>query len=188
MITIFTTTKNFEGEFEIIQENALSNWRTLSNQIEIFIMGDSIGAKEAAIRNNAKYIKDNKISIYLNSSGKPLFMRGYRSIIHKAALNECLAAGILKLTNWSKKQPLYDCMCGSGTFLIEAAMSAFNIPPRILRADYSFLNYKDFDEILWTRIIKKSNKKINYDTIKLYGSDLVDNNIKICLESLKKLK
>ena len=81
----------------------------------------------------AIYIKDREMKVFLNSSGWPLFMRGYRTKIHKAALNENLASGIIGLTNWDKTKSLYDPMCGSGTFLIEAAMHAFNIPPRILR-------------------------------------------------------
>jgi len=79
------------------------------------------------------YINNKKINVYLNSSGWPLFMRGYKSKIHKASLNESLAAGILQLSKWNKDSSLYDPMCGSGTFLIEAALKAFNIPPRILR-------------------------------------------------------
>ena len=51
-------------------------------------------------------------------------------------------------------------MCGSGTFLIEAAMHAFNIPPRILRESYSFKNWNDFDEPLWTRINKEEKNSI----------------------------
>ena len=78
MITIFATPKNFEGEFKIIQENALSNWRTLSNQIEIFIMGDSIGAKEAAIRNNAKYIKDIPVTTHGTPTIPGLFQTAER--------------------------------------------------------------------------------------------------------------
>ena len=87
------------------------------------------------------YIKNKKMKVFLNSSGWPVFMRGYRTKIHKAALNESLASGILMLTDWNKKDPLYDPMCGSGTFLIEGAMLAFNIPPRILREYYAFKKF-----------------------------------------------
>ena len=99
------------------------------------------------------YIKNKKVNVYLNSSGWPLFMRGYKSKIHKASLNESLAGGILHLSNWNKDSVLYDPMCGSGTFLIEAALSAFNIPPRILRTTYAFKNWKDFNQNLWDKII-----------------------------------
>ena len=134
------------------------------------------------------YIKNNKIKVFLNSSGWPLFMRGYRSKIHKAALNESLAAGILQLTKWNKKDPIYDPMCGSGTFVIEAAMIAFNIPPRFLRSHYGFKKWKNFDSNLWESIIKEENQKINYKNIKFYGSDIMTNNIKIAQTSIDKLE
>ena len=134
------------------------------------------------------YINNKKINVYLNSSGWPLFMRGYKSKIHKASLNESLAAGILHLSKWNKDNALYDPMCGSGTFLIEAALSAFNIPPRILRSAYAFKNWKNFDNKLWDKILKEEDAKIKYSNIKLYGSDHLSNNIKIAQNSLEKLK
>ena len=134
------------------------------------------------------YIKNKKMKVFLNSSGWPLFMRGYRTKIHKAALNESLASGILMLTDWNKQDPLYDPMCGSGTFLIEGAMLAFNIPPRILREYYAFKKWKDFDEALWNKVIKEENDKIKYSDVKLYGSDFLSNNIKIANDSINKLK
>jgi len=134
------------------------------------------------------YIKNKKMKVFLNSSGWPLFMRGYRTKIHKAALNESLASGILMLTDWNKQDPLYDPMCGSGTFLIEGAMLAFNIPPRILREYYAFKKWKDFDQVLWNKVIKEENDKIKYSDVKLYGSDFLSNNIKIANDSINKLK
>lgn len=133
------------------------------------------------------YIKNKKMKVFLNSSGWPLFMRGYRSKIHKAALNESLAAGILKLTNWDKDTALYDSFCGSGTFLIEAAMDAFKIPPRILRTFYAFQNWKNFDKKILGKIIKEEQNKIKYKEINLYGSDIVSQNIKLAKESIEKL-
>ena len=133
------------------------------------------------------YIKDKKIKVFLNSSGWPLFMRGYRSKIHKASLNESLAAGILKLTNWDKTAPLYDLFCGSGTFLIEAAMDAFKIPPRILRNFYAFKNWKNFDQKLWEKIIEGEQNKIQYKDIELYGSDIIPQNIQLSEQSIEKL-
>jgi len=134
------------------------------------------------------YIKNKKMKVFLNSSGWPLFMRGYRTKIHKAALNESLASGILMLTDWNKKDALYDPMCGSGTFLIEGAMLAFNIPPRILREYYAFKKWKDFDKTLWNKVVKEENDKIKYSDVKLYGSDFLSNNIKIANDSINKLK
>jgi len=133
------------------------------------------------------YIKNKKIKVFLNSSGWPLFMRGYRSKIHKAAINESLAAGILQLTNWDKNTALYDSFCGSGTFLIEAAMDAFKIPPRILRTFYAFQNWKNFDKKLLDKIIKEEQNKTECKEINLYGSDIVSQNIQLAKESIEKL-
>ena len=58
MITIFTTPKDFKNEFEIIQKNAINSWRMLSNDIEIIIMGNSIGSKDMAESIQAVYIKN----------------------------------------------------------------------------------------------------------------------------------
>ena len=134
------------------------------------------------------FINNDKIQIYFDSSGRPLFMRGYRTVIHKAALNESLAAGLILLSNWNKKDNFYDIMCGSGTIPIEAALIAYNIPPRILRNDYAFQKWDDFDPELWKKIIDQSNDKINdKNQINIYGSDLIDKNILLCKSSIEKL-
>ena len=75
------------------------------------------------------YIENHTLKIFLNTSGKPLFMRGYKGKIHKTSLNEALAAGIIMMSGWRRTQPLYDPMCGSGTFPIEAALIGQEIPP-----------------------------------------------------------
>ena len=134
------------------------------------------------------FINNDEIQIYYDSSGKPLFMRGYRTIIHKAALNESLAAGLVLLSNWNKKDNFYDIMCGSGTIPIEAAMIAFNIPPRILRDEYAFKKWDDYDEVIWKKLIDKAKSNINFkNKTKIFGSDLIKKNIDLCIQSLKKL-
>ena len=133
-------------------------------------------------------VKNDKIKIYIDSSGRPLFMRGYRSKIHKASLNECLAAGIVLLSNWDKKSSFYDPMCGSGTIPIEAAMIAFNVPPGILRSHFGFQLWNDYDKDLWKRIIKESKSKININNdIKIFGSDNIKKNITLSLKSAEKI-
>jgi putative N6-adenine-specific DNA methylase len=74
------------------------------------------------------------VSIYLDTTGEALFKRGWRDEKGDAPLKENLAAGILALTGWQPKQSLFDPMCGSGTFLIEAAQIAMGIPSGAIRA------------------------------------------------------
>jgi len=74
------------------------------------------------------------VTIYLDTSGEALFKRGWRDEKGDAPLKENLAAGILSITSWKPSQTLFDPMCGSGTFLIEAAQIALAIPPGGIRA------------------------------------------------------
>ena len=74
------------------------------------------------------------VIIYLDVSGEALFKRGWRDEKGDAPLKENLAAGILSITGWKLGQTLFDPMCGSGTFLIEAAQMALAIPPGVIRA------------------------------------------------------
>ena len=134
------------------------------------------------------YINNNKVKIYIDSSGNPLFMRGYRSKIHKAALNESLAAGLVLLSDWNKKDDFYDIMCGSGTIPIEAAMIAYNIPPRILRDEYAFKKWGDYDIKLWESLKDIAKKNIILkNKINIYGSDIISKNIDLGIQSLEKL-
>ena len=80
------------------------------------------------------HLTATQITIYLDTSGEALFKRGWRDEKGDAPLKENLAAGILSITGWKPGQSLFDPMCGSGTFLIEAAQIALAIPPGAIRA------------------------------------------------------
>ena len=79
------------------------------------------------------HISNNTCTVSLNSSGNSLHKRGYRSNQFNAPINEVLAAGIILLSNWNMQKTFIDPMCGSGTFLIEAALLAINRAPNIYR-------------------------------------------------------
>src|SRR5487761_1894292 len=94
------------------------------------------------------FFEGEKFTLYLDSSGDALYKRGVRIHTNIAPLRENLAAGILMMAGWKPGIPLLDPMCGSGTFLIEAAQMSLNIQPGIAR-DFGFENLKNFDAPKW---------------------------------------
>lgn len=118
------------------------------------------------------YIQENECIISLNSSGLPLFQRGYRESIGEAPINEVVAAGLIRMTGWDKKTDLYDPFCGSGTILIEAGLMAANIPSNIERHHYAFKNFKNFQPEVWDEIYESANKRCSELPCKIMGSDI----------------
>ena len=80
------------------------------------------------------FLDPTHATFYMDTSGEALFKRGWRDEKGAAPLKENLAAGILALTGWQADMPLFDPMCGSGTFLIEAGQIAKGIPSGAIRA------------------------------------------------------
>lgn len=96
----------------------------------------------------------NGFSVSLDLSGDSLHKRGYRVAMTEAPLKETLAAALLQQAGWPTTgfSALLDPMCGSGTFLIEAAWMAADIAPGILRSYYGFFGWKRFDRELWQHV------------------------------------
>lgn len=86
----------------------------------------------------------NTFSVSLDTSGDPLFKRGYRTGTGDAPLKEHVAAGLLRLAEWDGETPIVDPMCGSGTILIEAALQARKVAPGTLRRHFGFMNWKSY--------------------------------------------
>lgn len=117
------------------------------------------------------HINNNDCSLLLDSSGESLHKRGYRMSTNIAPINEVLAAGIIKLSGWDKSIDFIDPMCGSGTFLIEAAMMASNIPANINRDEFAFEKWPDWDLDLFELIQNSLLKKVKEPIINIYGYD-----------------
>ena len=96
------------------------------------------------------FMTDRLATLYIDTSGESLFKRGYRQESVEAPLRENLAAGLLLLSGWSGQEALHDPMCGSGTFLIEAAQLALNLAPGRLRS-FGFEGLSGFNAELWAR-------------------------------------
>ena len=116
------------------------------------------------------HISNETITISLDSSGESLHKRGYRVATTEAPINEVLAAGLLKLAGWNGQSDLYDPMCGSGTFLIEAALIALNIAPGVFRKGFAFEKWADFDKDLFEQIYNDDTQERAF-THHIYGSD-----------------
>ncbi|WP_421808986.1 THUMP domain-containing class I SAM-dependent RNA methyltransferase [Flagellimonas sp.] len=117
------------------------------------------------------HIHDNTCTVSLDSSGNSLHQRGYRMLTNIAPINEVLAAGLLLKSGWDGLTDFLDPMCGSGTFLIEAAMIACNIPANINRESYAFMNWKDYDAELHQKIVDASLNKVREFRHKILGYD-----------------
>lgn len=115
----------------------------------------------------------NNFDVSLDTSGDPLFMRGYRKEAGEAPLKENLAAGLIELSEWDGQTPLVDVMCGSGTLLIEAAMKALNIAPGLNRKRFGFMNWNNFDSEAWDELVSEAIASESEDLdFKFYGYDL----------------
>lgn len=116
------------------------------------------------------HIQDAKVNVLLDSSGASLHKRGYRSALHMAPVNEVLAAGLLMLAGWKGKGNLVDPMCGSGTFLIEGALIAYQIPPGMFRKSFGFERWMNYDEDLFTDVAESCDENGAFNH-KIIGSD-----------------
>lgn len=107
------------------------------------------------------YWKEELCQVYLDTSGEPLYRRGYRKIPLKAPMQETLAAAVVLATSWNGDGNFVNPMCGSGTLAIEAALMARNIPPGLLRSNYGFMHLKGFDESSWKELLNKAKGRIH---------------------------
>lgn len=115
------------------------------------------------------FIHKDEVTVGIDTTGDSLHKRGYRTLTSKAPITETLAAALIMLTPWNKDRILVDPFCGSGTFLIEAAMMAANMAPGMNR---SFLSED------WKNLIPR---KCWYEAMD-EANDLLDTNVKADLQ------
>ena len=144
----------------------------------------SVSVRDPDVRIHA-YLTQNQYQLYLDTSGAPLYQRGFRDVSVIAPLRENLAAGIIMLSGWKPGTPFLDPMCGSGTFLIEAAMMAVNQPPGLKRG-FGFQQLKSFDEMLWKKIETEAIAKMKpIEFLEIYGSDMDLRAVRVARHNLK---
>ena len=130
------------------------------------------------------HLTDRDFTLYLDTTGEPLFKRGKRIAVGEAPLRENLAAGILRLAGWEPGIPLLDPMCGSGTFLLEAALMTLDIAPGLGR-HFAFEKFKNFDGRRWRELLQRSQARPRPKTpLAIYGSDLSGHALKAARANL----
>jgi putative N6-adenine-specific DNA methylase len=116
------------------------------------------------------FVNEDQVVWYVDTTGAPLFKRGWRQEAGEAPLRENLAAGILHLAGWTGEQVLLDPMCGAGTFLIEAALMAQGIPPGG-RREFAFRHLQNFNQSAWDRIRYEVPKANSVNHLDIFGYD-----------------
>ena len=164
------------------------------------------------------HIRDNHVTLLMNSSGDSLHKRGYRQGVGIAPINEVLAAGLLKIAGWDKAiengklkieksadadnnfqfsilnsqfTNFYDPMCGSGTMLIEAAMMANCIPAQYYRGGrFGFTKWKEFNLGEWKSVKAEEDRKIGSIDFEgeIWGNDIDEHVINQCEKNLEYTK
>jgi putative N6-adenine-specific DNA methylase len=116
------------------------------------------------------FLEANRATLYLDTSGEPLFKRGWRKGAVEAPLRENLAAGIVLLSGWNRAEPFLDPMCGGGTLLVEAAAIALDVAPGSGRS-FGFEKLAAFDAALWRRLRESRANARRNAPLSILGSD-----------------
>lgn len=130
------------------------------------------------------HISGKSVTLSLDSSGESLSRRGYMVERTEAPINEVLAAGIILMSGWRGDCAFVDPMCGSGTFLIEAALIAANINPGLFRKNFAFEKWRDFDAEIFERIYNDDSAE-RIPPCPIVGADISPKAIAIANRNIK---
>jgi putative N6-adenine-specific DNA methylase len=117
------------------------------------------------------HLTSDSVTLYVDTSGEPLFKRGWREDKGEAPLKETLAAAMIAASGWDGAVPLYDPCCGSGTIAIEAAQVACNIAPGQLRR-FGFEKLLPYQAHVWKALWEEAKAQQRAPTAPVYGSDI----------------
>jgi putative N6-adenine-specific DNA methylase len=117
------------------------------------------------------HLTTDSCTLYMDTSGEPLFKRGWREDKGDAPLKETLAAAMLAASGWDAQTPLYDPCCGSGTIAIEAAQIACGIAPGILRR-FAFEKLLPFQPHVWQALQDDARAQEHAPTTEIHASDV----------------
>lgn len=130
------------------------------------------------------HVREKQAQIALDATAISLHQRKYRLEGAMAPLNEVLAAGMIALSDWDKKTPFLDGMCGSGTLVIEALMQATNKAIGDERRHFGFMNWPNFDEKLWNQLKKEAENKYNYSYQNIKGIEIDSKNLQAAKDNM----
>ena len=131
------------------------------------------------------FLTENECTLYLDTSGQPLWQRGFRKASVEAPLKENLAAGILKLSGWQPGTPLIDPMCGSGTFLLEAVQVALDRAPGLDRT-FAFERLRSFRALAWADIRAAAEARVRpAERMEIRGYDIDERAVRATRRNLQ---
>ena len=180
----------------LVKDGISDHFRTISGS------RPNVDKQDADIRINL-FVSKNSATISLDISGGSLHQRGYRRKGAVAPLKENLAAALLERAGWNEmvlqknmeqlkgdngKPAFVDPMCGSGTFLIEAAMIASNTAPGLLRKNFSFQHLRQFKNEEWKALINEANRVKDIGAlspVRIFGFDIDGEAIRISKENIR---
>ena len=132
------------------------------------------------------FLMREQVTLYLDTSGEPLFKRGWREETGEAPLRENLAAGILLLSGYDGSQALLDPMCGSGTFLVEAADIALRRAPGRQR-NFGFERLREHDQPAWETLLTEARAaELPVGPLAIRGSDRAGQMVAVARGNLKR--
>src|SRR3712207_6790824 len=117
------------------------------------------------------HLTSQEATLYIDTSGEPLFKRGWREDKGEAPLKETLAAAVIAASGWDGTVPLYDPCCGSGTIVIEAAQVACNIAPGLLRR-FGFERLRPHVPAEWSALKAQAQAARRAPAAPVFGSDV----------------
>ena len=116
-------------------------------------------------------IMKDRASLYIDTTGAPLYKRGYRPAHTAAPLRETLAAGIVSVTGYRGREDFADPFCGSGTLPIEAALMAKNRAPGLNR-EFAAMRWPGFGKAVWDDAREEARSREFQGDYRIFASDI----------------
>jgi len=132
------------------------------------------------------YWKGSEAEVFLDTSGETLAKHGYRKIPGKAPMLEALASAVVLSSQWDRKSPFVNPMCGSGTLAIEAALIATNRRPGLYRMNYAFMHILGYDEqVFFEERRRLKDQVVKNVALQIVASDISADAVEVARKNAK---